>query len=106
MNEGRNRVTRIQERKRVVRIQKDRIKVVTIGIAPPSSSSGGNDLNYVHEQLTPSDTWEIKHNLQKYPSISIYSLSGDKVEGNISMDNINGFTIKFSSQKMGRVFCN
>ena len=35
------------------------------------------DLNYVHYQDSPQDTWIIQHNLDKYPSVTVVNSAGE-----------------------------
>ena len=54
------------------------------------------DKNYQHEQLAPSRVWEITHNLEKYPSVTIFDLSGQEVEAEVSHTDTNNLIITFS----------
>lgn len=75
-------------------------KVITI---PECSSS---DKNYVHNQDTPSTVWEVTHNLNKCPAISIVTSSGDEVYANIEYIDNNHCKIYFSNAFSGKVYCN
>ena len=54
------------------------------------------DKNYHHEQTSPSRVWEIAHNLEKYPSVTIFDFSGAEVEAEVSHTNTNNLIITFS----------
>jgi hypothetical protein len=43
---------------------------------PPGASGAG----YVHQQIVPSSTWTIAHNLGFYPSVTVASPGGVEVE--------------------------
>jgi len=67
---------------------------------------GGSDKNYVHNQGIASTTWNVVHNLNKYPSVTIVDSSNREVEGNIVHLTLNTLTITFSSGFAGKAFIN
>lgn len=64
------------------------------------------DKNYVHVQSTASDTWEISHNLAKFPSITVVDSAGSVVIGEIEYMNINKVIIRFRGAFSGKAICN
>jgi hypothetical protein len=54
------------------------------------------DKNYHHEQINPSRVWEIAHNLEKYPSVTIFDFSGAEVEAEVSHTDTNNLIVTFS----------
>jgi hypothetical protein len=64
------------------------------------------DKNYIHEQSTPSTSWIIQHNLNKYPSINIIDTAGTEVYGAINRVNQNIAIIEFSAPFSGSAICN
>ena len=77
--------------------------VFVMNIAGPS---GSGDLHYEHEQLSPQSTWNIAHNLGKFPSVSIVDSGGSIVVGDIEYIDTNNLTITFSSAFSGKAYCN
>jgi hypothetical protein len=67
-------------------------------------SSG--DARYVHTQNTPSATWQVEHNLGKFPSVTIVTSGGTEVEGDVVFVDINTVTLSFSSAFSGKAYCN
>lgn len=65
-----------------------------------------NDKNYMHNQTTASDTWVITHNLNKLPSVSVIDSADEEVVGEITYDNINQLTIKFTAPFKGKATLN
>lgn len=61
---------------------------------------------YIYDQTTPSATWVIQHNLQKYPSVEVVDSAGTVVEGGISYDNDNQITITFVGAFSGKAYLN
>lgn len=55
------------------------------------------DKHFRYHQTTPSATWDIKHNLEKYPSVTVIDSFGTMVEGAIEHVNENQTIIKFSA---------
>jgi hypothetical protein len=64
------------------------------------------DKNYVHIQDTPSSSWNINHNLGKFPNIQVISSSNDIVEGDINHIDNNNATINFVGSFSGKAFLN
>ncbi len=67
---------------------------------------GGSDKTYLYEQNTPSDTWEINHNLGKHVSVGIIDSSGQLVEGEVTYNSLNKVTIMFNGSFTGVATCN
>jgi len=65
-----------------------------------------NDKNFVYTQNTPSSTWIILHNLNKYPSVSVVDSANTVVEGSITYMDLNTLTISFSAQFTGTAYLN
>ena len=66
----------------------------------------GMDLAYIHNQLAPSDTWLITHNLDKFPSVSIVDSAGSLVIGDVDYININNITVIFTAAFGGKAYLN
>jgi hypothetical protein len=64
------------------------------------------DRSHTHDQLSPSNSWIITHNLDKYPSVSVVDSAGNTVVGDVKYESINKLTISFSSSFGGRAFLN
>lgn len=67
---------------------------------------GGSDKTYLYEQNTPSDTWEINHNLGKHVSVEVIDSSGQLVEGEVTYNSLNKVTIRFNGSFTGVATCN
>ncbi len=88
-------------------INKPQINGVVLQGNISSSELGINgDLNYVHQQTEASDVWEITHNLNKYPAVSIINSAGDEVIGEVKYNSLNKVTITFSGAFKGNATLN
>ena len=67
---------------------------------------GTGDKTYLHTQSSPSDTWEIAHNLNKHPAVSVIDSAGTEVQGEVIYNSINKITIKFSAAFSGKATLN
>lgn len=76
-------------------------EIVTISEDTPSS-----DKNYVHTQSTASDTWNITHNLYKYPSVTVVDSANNEVIGDITYIDLNNIQIKFNGAFAGKAYIN
>lgn len=64
------------------------------------------DKNYIHVQNTASDRWEVTHNLNKYPSITVLDSAGTVVIGEIEHVSINKLILTFKGAFSGKAICN
>lgn len=64
------------------------------------------DKNYFYTQSTASDVWEITHNLNKYPSVTIIDSSGNEVIGDVEYNSINQVTLTFAGAFKGTATLN
>jgi hypothetical protein len=66
----------------------------------------GTDAFYLHNQMSASATWNITHNLNKYPSVTIVNSAGDEVIGDVNYPSINTVQINFSAANGGKAYLN
>lgn len=64
------------------------------------------DKTYVHYQRMQSNTWEIQHDLDKYPSVSVVDSANTTVVGDIHYIDTNKVIVTFSAPFSGKAFCN
>lgn len=64
------------------------------------------DKTYVHYQNVQSDTWEIQHNLDKYPSVTVVDSASNVVVGDINYIDVNNAVVTFTAPFSGKAFCN
>ena len=65
-----------------------------------------NDKNFVYNQATSSDVWEITHNLDKYPAVTVVDSGGSVVIGEVVYINKNNVRITFTSAFSGKAYFN
>ena len=61
---------------------------------------------YVHTQSQAADTWTIKHNLNKYPSVSVVDSANSIVVGEITYINKNELIVGFTGAFSGKAILN
>lgn len=64
------------------------------------------DSTFLHIQSTPSDTWEVTHNLNKYPAVTIIDSAGDEVKGKVKYISTSSLTITFVGAFSGKATLN
>lgn len=64
------------------------------------------DKNYRHVQGVSSATWNIAHNLDKFPSVTIKDSAGSIVIGEIQYNDTNNITLTFSGAFSGEAYLN
>jgi len=61
---------------------------------------------YKHVQSTPSDTWEIQHNLHRVPSVIVMDSANELVIGEIEVVNDDIIVLHFTSGFSGKAYLN
>lgn len=78
-----------------------------ISTSPYPPGPGTGDLNFVYTQTVPSAVWEVTHNLDKYPSVTIVDTAGTTIVPNeINYNSGNRLTIHFLAQFCGKAYLN
>ena len=76
------------------------------GPTGPEGPSGEGDLNYTHNQTSPSTEWTITHNLGKFPSVSVTDSSGNLWQTEVDYVNQNSLIVRFSAAFSGKAYLN
>lgn len=61
---------------------------------------------FVYTQGSPSNTWNITHTLNKFPSVSVVDSANNEVEGDVHFVDQNNIIITFSSSFSGKAYLN
>lgn len=80
--------------------------VVLVGNKTGAELGIVNDKNFVYAQATFSDIWEITHNLNKYPAVTVVDSGGSVVIGEIVYIDKNNVRITFTSAFSGKAYFN
>lgn len=83
-----------------------KINGVTLQGNKTSADLGIGDKTYVYSQSSALATWEINHNLAKFPSVSVVDSGGNVVVGDIKYIDQNNLTISFMSAFSGKAYLN
>lgn len=62
------------------------------------------NFSYTHNQGSASDTWNITHNLNFYPNVTVQDSGGTIVEGEINYTTRNTLIVTFSSAFSGKAY--
>ena len=71
-----------------------------------SLAGGSTDKTYVHNQSAASATWNIQHNLAKFPSVTIVDNYQRQFVGEIEYINNNEAVVTLSSPITGKAYLN
>jgi hypothetical protein len=74
--------------------------------APFTISSGVGDKNFVFNQAVASATWNVQHNLNKFPSCTMVLSTGQQGYGDVTFIDENNLTITFASAESGKAYIN
>ena len=80
--------------------------VVLVGNKTGTELGIVNDKNFVYVQATSSNIWEITHNLDKYPAVTVVDSGGSVVVGEIVYIDKNNIRITFASAFSGKAYFN
>jgi len=61
---------------------------------------------YVFTQSSPSASWSITHNMNKYPSVTVIDSGNNEVIGDVVYSGLNSITINFSGAFSGKAYMN
>jgi hypothetical protein len=61
-------------------------------------------VSYNYTQGSPSDTWNITHNLHFYPNVTVQDSAGNIVEGEISYTDSDSLIVTFSNSFSGEAY--
>ena len=64
------------------------------------------DKEYVHTQLEGSKIWNIKHNLDKFPSVTVVDSGNNTVIGDVDYINKDEIRISFTYPFSGKAYLN
>lgn len=93
----------------VISVDNNIVNIVSEGIQGPPGATGsptGSDLHYMHDQMVASATWNIVHNLNKYPSVAVVDSAGSEVEGAVRYTSPNNVIVEFSAAFGGKAYLN
>ena len=68
--------------------------------------AGANDANFVYTLDGSTNSYQINHNLNKYPSVTIFNTNNFQVETQIVFNSLNQATLTFSQTFEGKASCN
>lgn len=69
--------------------------------------SGASFRSYTHQQMIPSDTWIITHQLNRYVSVTVIDSANEQVQGKVeylSSDPLNTVVVSFSAGFSGTAY--
>lgn len=78
----------------------------SINIPVEVSTKGSGDKHYTFIQRVPSDVWEVKHNLNKYPSVSIVDSANTEIIGDVDYIDLNNCRLTFVGAFSGKAYFN
>jgi len=68
--------------------------------------AGDTDKTYVYTQAVPSLIWEVAHNLDKLPSVTVVNINNVTVYGEVTYIDLNNLRIEFSAEFSGKAYIN
>lgn len=81
-----------------------KVEIGTSGPQGPVWIPDPDALSYVHNQSTPSATWNITHPLSFIPSVIVVDSAGNVVEGSYQYTGANTLVLTFSGAFSGKAY--
>ena len=83
-------------------------QVNRVGVGPqgPPGVGGSGDKNFVYTQASSSSSWNIAHNLSKYPAVTVIDSAGTEVHGTVVHVDKNNCIASFGMPFSGTAVCN
>lgn len=86
---------------------KPKINNVTLEGNKTSSELGlTGDKEFTYIKSTPDSVWDITHDLDKYPSVTIVDSAGSVIMGDITYTSKSAIKITFSAAFSGKAYLN
>ena len=86
---------------------KPKINNVTLEGNKTSSELGlTGDKHFTYIKSTPDSIWDITHDLDKYPSVTVVDSAGSVVMGDITYTSKSAIKITFSAAFSGKAYLN
>ncbi|MFY7886931.1 MAG: hypothetical protein ACOVOV_19015, partial [Dolichospermum sp.] len=76
------------------------------GFVNPDIDPNVGDKNFVYTQAVASASWNVVHNLDKFPSVSIVDDDNNQVYGSVVYNTVNDLTITFTAPFSGKAYIN
>lgn len=76
------------------------------GFVNPDIDPNVGDKNFVYTQLVASSVWNVVHNLDKFPSVSVVDDDQNQVFGSVVYNTVNDLTITFNGAFSGKAYIN
>lgn len=96
-NPTRPKVLPIDRRKALLITPNRTPTVVVANAGTPGPSGIAADAHFVFTQGEPSSKWTIKHNLEKFPSVTVFNSANEQVEGEVKHLSNKELTVEFPS---------
>lgn len=64
------------------------------------------DKTYVYRKSIPASVWEITHNMDKFPSVTIVDSAGSVVMGEVTYESKNKLKVTFTAEFGGSAYLN
>jgi hypothetical protein len=68
--------------------------------------NGVTDKHFVYSQLVASNSWDIIHNMDKYPSVTIVDSANSIVVGEVTYISKNELIVSFAGAFSGKAYLN
>jgi hypothetical protein len=80
------------------------IGIVSVGVQGPPGADGPPGAAYVYQQVTPSASWLVDHQLGYFPNVTTVDTTDRMVQGDVTYVDQNTLTIDFSAAFSGKAY--
>jgi hypothetical protein len=85
----------------------DVVVIATGGIGPQGPpGEPGVGTTFTHDQLVAAYMWDIVHNLNRYPSVTVIDSGGSEIIPEVQYTNENEIKLYFANRTSGKAYLN
>lgn len=82
------------------------LETISLTTRDGQSFSASFSYAYIHNQTIASASWQITHNLGRFPSVTIVDSANSEVIGEVAYNSNNQLTVSFSAAFSGKAYLN
>jgi hypothetical protein len=83
------------------------VQIAAQGLAgPPGPAGPPGDVTFTFPQAMAAAIWDVNHNLNRFPSVTVVDSSGRQMEGQVDYIDANNIRLTFSVPFAGDAYLN
>lgn len=79
---------------------------LTLALDPSIEIGGSSPSTFVWTQTVPAAVWDVPHNLNRYPSVTLVDTQGVEVHSDVAYIDSNIVRVTFAIPTLGKAYLN